>query len=570
MKKVALIVLICAAFFSSCGITNPGSPSASESPSPQSSPAAPVTVIGTVVSQTTGEAIANATISVGSKSARSDASGNFSFNAETVAEGVQARVESEGYVLYQKPLAAASGGTIRLDAILLPETPAVVINPAIPNIVTSPEGASVTLPVLAGITEPLAVSVTYIDAGSSAIGSAPGDFSGIGTGGTEACLVSRGMIDVKVTGVTTGTDYSLAGMGTYEISVPIPSNLDTAVEGSTIPMWYFDEEQGKWIEEGVATKVGSAYVGNVTHFTTWNMDFKDTQLASISGVIVDPVSGSTDSCYMLSVTFPGFSTSRSSGVKGPFSIVRLPCAITMNISIQNTLSGEIISKVVTTPSSSENIEIGDFVFHEQYFPAVLGLMARQVDGDIRVTWHDPALAGLDTVTVTCEPYDGSGPLASQSVTAGVESATFSVATKGYYTITATGNYSGGNSSTAVSTYYKFIRAYDFQLAVDIDPAFPTLGVEVYITPEGNTGRFLYTGGVLTYPGDYQLRIDVVETNLPLEGSYRFDFYNQSSGTIDYIFKEDYSDIDHYVAIGDDDYDLVLHYLTYYTGSDSVR
>src|SRR5690606_555839 len=41
---------------------------------------------------------------------------------------------------------------------------------------------------------------------------------------------------------------------------------------ATIPLWYFDETKGMWIEEGSATLQGNTYTGTVTHFSFWNWD----------------------------------------------------------------------------------------------------------------------------------------------------------------------------------------------------------------------------------------------------------------------------------------------------------
>jgi len=42
---------------------------------------------------------------------------------------------------------------------------------------------------------------------------------------------------------------------------------------ATIPLWFFDETKGMWIEQGSATKTGNTYVGTVSHFTWWNCDW---------------------------------------------------------------------------------------------------------------------------------------------------------------------------------------------------------------------------------------------------------------------------------------------------------
>ena len=55
------------------------------------------------------------------------------------------------------------------------------------------------------------------------------------------------------------------------ISLPVPDAL-LADAPSEIPLWYFDETEALWIEEGSATLQGDRYVGSVAHFTWWNCD----------------------------------------------------------------------------------------------------------------------------------------------------------------------------------------------------------------------------------------------------------------------------------------------------------
>lgn len=68
-----------------------------------------------------------------------------------------------------------------------------------------------------------------------------------------------------------GEELNLAEASTAELRLPISSEI-TSVATSTIPLWYFDEDLGYWIEEGIATLDGNAYVGEVSHFSLWNCD----------------------------------------------------------------------------------------------------------------------------------------------------------------------------------------------------------------------------------------------------------------------------------------------------------
>ena len=67
-------------------------------------------------------------------------------------------------------------------------------------------------------------------------------------------------------GVKVGQKLNLKEGHTAEIVVQIDdSQLATAP--NTITLWHFDEEKGYWKEDGVATKVGNKYVGEVSHFS---------------------------------------------------------------------------------------------------------------------------------------------------------------------------------------------------------------------------------------------------------------------------------------------------------------
>lgn len=116
-------------------------------------------------------------------------------------------------------------------------------------------------------------------------GSFPGEYAGIREDGSVVALVSYGFMAVELT-APDKTPLLLADGVTAELSMNISSEK-AATAPATIPMWYFDETDGQWHEEGEAVLAGNTYTANVEHFTTWNWDVPVTDICSITGVVVD-------------------------------------------------------------------------------------------------------------------------------------------------------------------------------------------------------------------------------------------------------------------------------------------
>ncbi|MCH2196477.1 carboxypeptidase-like regulatory domain-containing protein [Kordia sp.] len=97
----------------------------------------------------------------------------------------------------------------------------------------------------------------------------PGMLLGQNTDGGANLLETYGMLTVELTG---SSNEKLQIASNSELKFPITAEQLSSAP-STIPLWYFDEENGYWIQDGEATKVGGEYVGTVSHFTPWNVDF---------------------------------------------------------------------------------------------------------------------------------------------------------------------------------------------------------------------------------------------------------------------------------------------------------
>lgn len=110
----------------------------------------------------------------------------------------------------------------------------------------------------------------------------PGDFSGEDSNGNEVAIESFGFITVEIT--QGDMELDLAPGKSSEITIPVPASIQSNAP-ATIPLWYFDEEQGFWIEEGSATLQNGAYVGSVNHFSYWNAD-KEMETSILKGRVV--------------------------------------------------------------------------------------------------------------------------------------------------------------------------------------------------------------------------------------------------------------------------------------------
>jgi len=121
-----------------------------------------------------------------------------------------------------------------------------------------------------------------------------GDLNSTMSNGSLATLESYGMVGVELRDAN-NNELKLASGKQAEIRFPIASSQLTTAPAE-IPLLSMDPETGVWKQEGVATKVGSEYVGKVSHFSWWNCDVPQ-QTCRIRGRVVDcngkPVSGAT-------------------------------------------------------------------------------------------------------------------------------------------------------------------------------------------------------------------------------------------------------------------------------------
>jgi hypothetical protein len=230
-----------------------------------------------LILDTSGNAVSNATVSIGSTSVQTNSNGLFTINNASVKERfAHVKVVKSGFIDGSRVLVPTSGDN-RINVMLIPNTPTATVATGVNSEVNLPNGTKVKFDgafkdasgnaylgnVQVGLYH-LKPSDTYL----SEI--MPGSLLASNTNGDAKILETFGMLHVELTG-SGGQKLNIASGHMAEISLDIDaSQLSTSP--TTIPLWSFDEVAGIWREEGAATKVGNKYIGNVSHFSWWNCD----------------------------------------------------------------------------------------------------------------------------------------------------------------------------------------------------------------------------------------------------------------------------------------------------------
>jgi hypothetical protein len=225
-------------------------------------------------------AVMGATVQFGSSTSVTDKYGYFEAkNVQVVKEAAVVTIIKPGYFKGIKTYIAKEGKAAFFRIKLLPKIIAGTINAASGGTVSLSNGLSVKLPAggivnaatNAAYTGTVNVAAYWINPTAADLNRImPGDLRGINTEGSIKLLQTFGMAAVELTGAS-GELLQIVNGQKATLTLPIPSSLASSAPAS-IPLWYFDEANGLWKQEGSATKTGNTYVGDVGHFSFWNCD----------------------------------------------------------------------------------------------------------------------------------------------------------------------------------------------------------------------------------------------------------------------------------------------------------
>lgn len=235
-------------------------------------------VRGVVVDENS-QPVAGATVTSGTNSTTTDRYGVFRFNNISLSKANgYVKVTKAGYFTGSRTFVTTAGRTHTVRIRLLPKTTTGTFAAAAGGTITLGTGGKLVIPANAvtdasgaAYTGTVNIAMTWIDPTAPNLPEiVVGDLRGVTTDGQERGLETFGMLGVEMTGAG-GQTLKIAAGKTAELTFPVPAAI-LANAPATIDLWHFDETKGRWMQEGTATKTGSTYVAQVSHFSFWNCD----------------------------------------------------------------------------------------------------------------------------------------------------------------------------------------------------------------------------------------------------------------------------------------------------------
>lgn len=311
------------------------------------------------VNDKNGNPLADVTVFFGEEKTTTGSDGSYQLNTLSAGSNKRIWFEKDGYASTQKLADISEELPNRIDASLFPigktmkmtsdggkietENFSVEIEPG--RFVYS-DGTLVEEDVIVEATAFLATDDELLNA-------FPGEFRGTRTDGSTTAIESFGFIDVELK-VETGEPVQLADGVNAKIKIKAPNNAP-----SSIPMWHYDEDKAKWIEEGVGKLNEGFYTADVSHFTKWNWDRPYDETSKIVGRVIDsdgnPIEGA--SVVQKGITYR-FQNSTKTNEDGKFELLA-PESNESEIKVLFDIYGSTVVNFITSPTKGFSNNIGD-------------------------------------------------------------------------------------------------------------------------------------------------------------------------------------------------------------------
>jgi len=325
--------------------------------------------------------VAGASVQYGESFSLTNRYGYFEIKNATVTENpAPVTVKLAGYFKGIKTFMAKAGKNNFCRIKLIPQVNAGDVDASSGGNVTLSNGLIVALPsnaVVDAVTKTAYIGTIHVSSAwlnpvaNDLDQIMPGDLRGLNQNGVLKSLTTFGMAAVELTG-NAGQLLQIADGKKATLTFPLPNTIAAAAP-ATIPLWYFDEAKGLWIEEGVAAKTGNAYVGDVKHFSYWNCDIPNATVP-VSFTITDSAMHPLPYIYFSLTPVAPNSVGHISGYTDETGLVQVPVAANTSYKLQLSSNACTIAFAYTTEFSVQenSVGLGDIIFHEGYTTTISG------------------------------------------------------------------------------------------------------------------------------------------------------------------------------------------------------
>lgn len=285
MKKLGIVLLFSILFLACKDKSDPTEPTV-DTPNL-------ITVDGVVYDFNTGAPVEGVRVTVGTESSVTDSQGEYSISFDETAGRAIVNFKASGYTENSKPV-IGNANVENFNIQLLPVTQSFTFDAGAPqslNVDNSTAGLDfggnvfVNIASRAIATGDLTANLTVIDP-SLSIDLMPGDMT-VENSGSISNMESYGALGVTIEDAS-GNELEINSGSSSTVRIALPSQ-NAGTPPSSIPLFYYDSESGRWIEEGVAYLMGTSpnqyYQGTVYHFSTWNADILYDSVTIIGKVI---------------------------------------------------------------------------------------------------------------------------------------------------------------------------------------------------------------------------------------------------------------------------------------------
>jgi hypothetical protein len=242
--------------------------------------------------------------------------------------------------------------------MLLPNTPVATIQSGQVSEVTLPSGTKVTFDGAfidengADYSGTVQVAMYHLTSSNQNLNELmPGMLYAQTEQNNQVVLATYGMLNVELKG-SSGQKLNIKSGHTAEISMLIDdTQLSTAP--STIPLWHFDETKGYWKEDGIATKVGNKYVGEVSHFSWWNCDLPNSSIL-LTFTFVDSNGSPLSNLYVNILNPAGYHASGATDANGQLAGI-LPANQELTVNVYASYSCGVAFSTTVGPFTVDTV-----------------------------------------------------------------------------------------------------------------------------------------------------------------------------------------------------------------------